>query len=228
MSTRKFLMAFLALPLLAALGAWSANALASPRRRLSWRPVHAVPVPLPATASAAPLRAPAPILTPAPAPEPPPRPEAPKAARPQPVAVAPLSHADQARARFPWDPEHLEREITSAEALEAFQLGIPFFDARRSADFEAGHIRRARSLPVWEDDLAERLQRLAADPAFQPRPSRLRVPLVLYCSGGTCEDSHRLAEQLIPLGFGNLLIYADGFPDWRDRGRPVASGVEAP
>ncbi len=53
-------------------------------------------------------------------------------------------------------------------------------------------------------------------------------PVVVYCSGGDCEDSHMLAQRLFGGGFNNLLVYKDGFPDWTKRGGKTASGPAAP
>lgn len=113
-------------------------------------------------------------------------------------------------------PSQPVREITSTEAWEAFQKGAAFLDARRSADFEAGHIQGAFSLPVWESTLDERLVEFEAKANRPPE-----APLVLYCSGGSCEDSHLLASRLFQLGYRHLLIYRDGYPDWAAQGRPV-------
>ena len=79
----------------------------------------------------------------------------------------------------------------------------------------------ARSVPVWEADLERRLTEFEA--AAQPAP---RSPIVLYCGGGGCEDSHLLARKLVDLGYRNLLIYRDGFPDWTAQGRPSATGSQ--
>ena len=49
-------------------------------------------------------------------------------------------------------------------------------------------------------------------------------PIVVYCSGGECEDSHMLATKLHMAGFDNALVYKDGFPDWQKRGLPVHTG----
>lgn len=243
---RRFLLPFLALPLLAGLCAWIGNSTASNRRRLSWyaappTPVEPrvpipSPVPTPAPApvapssplSSAPVAAPV-AKAPSPAARPIPAPAATSAAPvPAPPAPAVSVSPESAARRFPFDPGHLEREISSEEALEAFHLGLPFFDARRSSEFESGHIPGAHSAPVWEDGLAERLAALAARSGFPARKARLTAPVVVYCSGGTCEDSHLLAEQLFPLGFGNVLIYTGGLPDWAGKGRPVVRGPEAP
>ena len=49
-------------------------------------------------------------------------------------------------------------------------------------------------------------------------------PIVVYCSGGDCEDSHMLGQKLFFAGFNDVLVYKDGFPDWVKRGLPVAKG----
>ena len=53
------------------------------------------------------------------------------------------------------------------------------------------------------------------------------LPVVLYCSGGDCEDSHMLAQTLFGAGFENLLVYRDGFPDWVKRGGAARTGGPA-
>lgn len=113
-------------------------------------------------------------------------------------------------------------EITGEAAAWLHARGALFLDARRSRDFSQGHIGAARSFPVWEAEVVkERVEGLVAegrDPA---------LPVVLYCSGGDCEDSHMLAQTLFGAGFENLLVYRDGFPDWVKRGGPVRAGGPA-
>ncbi|MDQ5872260.1 MAG: rhodanese-like domain-containing protein, partial [Acidobacteriota bacterium] len=53
-----------------------------------------------------------------------------------------------------------------------------------------------------------------------------QAPVVVYCSGGNCEDSHMLAEKLYMVGFDNVLIYKDGFPDWEKRGLAISKGTD--
>ncbi|MBP1627365.1 MAG: rhodanese y domain superfamily protein, partial [Holophagaceae bacterium] len=112
------------------------------------------------------------------------------------------------------------REISSQEAAEAFRQGIPFLDARRTEDYQAGHIRGALAMPVWEADMDERLTR------FDASGHPLKSPVVLYCSGGDCQDSELLASKLVALGYRHLLIYRGGYPDWATKGRPIHRGAQ--
>ena len=111
------------------------------------------------------------------------------------------------------------REITGPEAWKAFQSGMPFLAARRSSEFAEGHIAGAWCTPVWESDLDERLISFKA--ARRPGPED---PIVIYCSGGDCRDSHLLAAKLLNEGYDHLLIYRDGFPDWLAQKHPVEKG----
>jgi rhodanese-related sulfurtransferase len=121
-------------------------------------------------------------------------------------------------ARFPAHGQPFV-EITGEAAAWLHARGALFLDARRSKDFAQGHVGGARSFPVWEAALVkERVESLVAEGRDQA------LPVVLYCSGGECEDSHMLAQTLFGAGFENLLVYRDGFPDWVKRGGAVRSG----
>ncbi len=112
-------------------------------------------------------------------------------------------------------------EIDSEAASKAHQSGVSFLDARRAADYRSGHIAGAWCVPVWESDLEARLT------AFEAGSGASYTDLlVLYCGGGDCQDSHLLAGKLSALGYRNLRIYREGFPDWAAKARPVRKGVE--
>jgi len=217
-----------ALTLLAAaiLCAGLANGLAGPERKLGWGAWS--PAPMAAAPVAVPAEAPAAGPAPAAPPEWPAAPVRPLAKQPSKPAIKPPTPAAppaspaplDAAARFPPAPASVIRELDSDSAWTAFQLKVPFLDARRSADFEEGHVAGAWSLPVWEAGLEARL--IGFEAKANPQP---KAPLVVYCSGGDCEDSHLLARKLVELGYRNLLIYRDGFPDWSAKGRPVARGA---
>jgi rhodanese-related sulfurtransferase len=109
-------------------------------------------------------------------------------------------------------------EITSAQAKALFDNGAIFIDARRSAAYREGHVRGSRSISVWESDADEKVK------AFYDEGHDAGAPIVVYCTGGDCEDSHELAQKLWGVTFDNVCVYRDGFPDWERRGWPVSRG----
>jgi rhodanese-related sulfurtransferase len=125
-------------------------------------------------------------------------------------------------ARFTPHPDKASVDITGDDAAALHTAGVLFLDARRSSIFEEGHIAGARSFSVWESDIDDKVNALfeeRADPAEQNKP------IVIYCSGGACEDSHMLAQKLWGIQFNNVYVYKDGFPDWQQRRLPVRTGA---
>src|SRR5215470_2655875 len=102
-------------------------------------------------------------------------------------------------------PDKAWVEVDSDAAEQLHKQGALFLDARRSAVYKEGHIRGARSFPVWESDIDQRVK------AFFEEGRDQRAPIVVYCSGGDCEDSHMLSEKLYFVGFDNALVYKRGF-----------------
>lgn len=134
------------------------------------------------------------------------------------ASAAPAAAAAPAK-EYPPHPDRPWVAITGEEAVALHRRGIPFLDARRSAVYAEGHIAGARSFPIWEATVEEGIKRLFEE------GYDVNAPLVVYCSGGSCEDSHMLAERLHRFGFNNALVYADGFPDWEKRALPVEKGA---
>ena len=99
------------------------------------------------------------------------------------------------------------------DAAKIFYDGDTLFvDARSTADYESGHIPGAISLPVGQFD--EQIESFMK----QYPPDQ---PIVTYCSGRTCEDSHQLAQLLIEAGYNEVRIFIDGFPGWQAEGYPI-------
>ncbi len=101
------------------------------------------------------------------------------------------------------------RPVDDVKALH--DAGALFLDARRTSVYEQGHIAGARPFSVWESDIDDKVRKLfdeRGDPAQQAQP------IVIYCSGGECEDSHMLAQKLWGIQFNNVYVYKDGYPDW--------------
>jgi rhodanese-related sulfurtransferase len=204
------LLAFLALPALALACALLANALASPGRRLAWTGRPLPPAEPPAAPTALPPR--------------PSAPDAPALGSPAPATPAQgapsVPKGPTTAQGLGQDPSAPLRELDGARALAAFRQGAVFLDARRSAEYEAGHVPGAWCAPVWEADLEDRI--LAFEAGVQPSAG---TPLLLYCGGGDCEDAHRLARRLLELGYRNLWVHRGGWNEWLALKGPVRSGA---
>lgn len=122
--------------------------------------------------------------------------------------------------RFPPHPDKPFVEISGDDVAWLVARGVLVIDARRTKDYEEGHVAGARHISPWEGDADAKITALVNE----ARDGRL--PVVVYCSGGDCEDSHMLAQRLWGGGFNNLLVYKDGWPDWARRGGKSATGPE--
>ncbi len=90
-------------------------------------------------------------------------------------------------------------------------------DSRDAEDFAQGHIPGALNLPY---------EQAASDPARLEALDPGGRPLIIYCGGGTCEASMRLAEALLyQAGKRRVLVYEGGWPEWTERGYPVEKGT---
>jgi rhodanese-related sulfurtransferase len=133
----------------------------------------------------------------------------------------PIKPAADALAHFTPHPDKAYVEIGGDDVALLYKSGVLFLDARRTSVFEEGHIAGARSFPIWESDIDERVNALFSE---RSDPSDQNKPIVIYCSGGACEDSHMLAQKLWAIQFNNVYVYKDGFPDWQKRGGAVRTG----
>jgi len=218
-----------ALLVFAAVCAGISNLAASTDRKLAWVKSYprALEVGPPLAAVAASRETAAARVSPPPAhptggPSAPPAGARPSTGRARAAAAAastPVPAADSAKS-FPPHPDKAAVEITPADVGLLFRRKALFLDARRSSVYAEGHIAGARSFPVWEADIEARVKALYEEGLDQ------QAPVVVYCSGGNCEDSHMLAEKLYMVGFDNVLIYKDGFPDWQKRGLAVSKGTD--
>jgi rhodanese-related sulfurtransferase len=196
--------------------AFFSNALAGPTRHLAWR-MPPRPAFAPQIVKEAAPPSPAQVA---------PHPQEPAKPSPLPLPskrTAPVEKPSTPvtlQSRFPVPADGAPFEIDGAAARALFDAGARFLDARRTAAYEEGHVRGARSVSVWEDALEARLQ------AFDATTKDPHDPLVIYCSGGSCRDSHDLAQRLWGMGYRNLRIYSGGWPEWHEKGWPSAGGPD--
>ncbi|MBX3385431.1 MAG: rhodanese-like domain-containing protein [Phycisphaeraceae bacterium] len=108
--------------------------------------------------------------------------------------------------------------ITIEEARRAFDSGqASFVDARSKSRYEEGHIPGAIRL-----ELADFVAGQPAKLALLPR----EFMVIVYCGGGDCDESERVAERLEGSGYQRIFIIHDGFPGWKAAGHEVETGPE--
>ena len=106
------------------------------------------------------------------------------------------------------------RPVSHRELRRLIRDGnVTVIDVRPTAEFEAGHIAGARSIPVAE--LKHRLREV---------PKRPEV--IAYCRGPYCVFSVEAVTLLRQHGY-RARRTDEGFPDWRAAGLPVAVGSES-
>lgn len=88
-------------------------------------------------------------------------------------------------------------------------------DAREDWEYEESHIAGAVSLPY---DMA------VTDPVRLETLTDRDRPIIVYCGGGACELSIKLADELIFSGYQRVAVFMGGFPEWVEAGYPVADG----
>lgn len=116
------------------------------------------------------------------------------------TALANLAtHADELQ---PMSREALLRQARKGEVV--------VLDVRPEAEYAAGHLPYARSLP-----LAELQQRIAELPRDKP--------VVAYCRGPFCLMAKEAVELLNQQGYTATRL-EDGVAEWRAHGLPVATG----
>lgn len=103
------------------------------------------------------------------------------------------------------------------EAVDRFELAsrlergeVLLLDVRPEAEYEAGHIAGARSVPIT--DLRRHVRALPKE-----------VEVVAYCRGPYCVYADDAVRELNRKGFRARRLI-DGFPEWKRAGLPVAAG----
>ena len=102
--------------------------------------------------------------------------------------------------------------ISATELRRRMRSGeVTLIDVRPEAEFRAGHIAGALSVPL--EQLGHRLRSIPKD-----------RPLVAYCRGPYCVLAVEAAERLRRRGYA-VRRFADGFPGWKADGHPVRTGT---
>lgn len=115
-------------------------------------------------------------------------------------------------------PDHWYGKIVRYDFIQPYAVIPPrddgiLIDTRDTVRrYDVGHIPGAINLPAKQfDELAPRLL-----------PADKNKLILFYCDGIECKLSHMAADDAEDLGYTNIRVYAEGFPDWFKRGNPYA------
>jgi rhodanese-related sulfurtransferase/predicted transcriptional regulator len=123
------------------------------------------------------------------------------------VAAAHLGHLDELVRDYLGDRSLLD-EVGREELAARLAVGdVVVIDVRPEAEYAAGHIAGARSIPI---------ERLAA--SIKDLPAELEV--VAYCRGRYCVFAHD-AVRLLRRGGRRARRLEDGYPEWQRARLPV-------
>jgi rhodanese-related sulfurtransferase len=129
------------------------------------------------------------------------------------VAVEHVAGLERLAGAYLGEREGLE-VIDRQELAARLRRGeVVVLDVRPHVEYASGHIAGARSIPVGE--LRRHLRALPKD-----------VEVVAYCRGPYCVYADDAVRELKRKGFTARRL-ADGFPEWKRAGLPVASGEGA-
>jgi rhodanese-related sulfurtransferase len=118
----------------------------------------------------------------------------------------------------PPEPPKAQDTVALNDAEELWKSGTGYFlDARSPADYAAGHIAGAISLPMEEFD--DHFPQIA--PMLTPD-----AVIVAYCDGQECDLSRRLMVRLRELGYHNVRHLVNGWTAWHIAGLLTHTGAQ--
>ncbi len=108
-----------------------------------------------------------------------------------------------------WYSKIVDYEFVKEFAVVPVRDDVMIVDSRPTKRrYDPGHIPGAVSIPASSFD--KMTDALPADKSMQ---------LIFYCGGPKCMLSHKSAFKAEALGYTNIQVYADGYPDWIAKGR---------
>ena len=121
------------------------------------------------------------------------------------ASISQLAEAERAAREYLGDDvDAVGREELIARLTKG---DVVLVDVRPAEEFEAGHIKGARSIPL--DELEDRLAELPAD-----------CEIVAYCRGPYCAYAHDAVRRLQATGRQARRL-EEGWPEWRLAGQPT-------
>jgi rhodanese-related sulfurtransferase len=128
------------------------------------------------------------------------------------VAAAHVAGLERLAAAYLGDRDGIDVVDRDGLVSRLKEGAVIVLDVRPTAEFGAGHILGARSVPIGE--LRKQLKALPAD-----------ADVVAYCRGPYCVYADDAVRELARKGFKAARL-EDGYPEWRRAGLPVAVGAD--
>jgi rhodanese-related sulfurtransferase len=126
------------------------------------------------------------------------------------VAEAHVGGLDRLAVAYLGDRDGIEVVDREGLATRLHEGAVVVLDVRPAAEYGAGHIAGARSVPIGE--LRRHLKALPAD-----------AQVVAYCRGPYCVYADDAVRELGRKGFKAARL-EDGYPEWKRAGLPTAVG----
>ncbi len=130
---------------------------------------------------------------------------APPAAAPASSAI-PLAQAQGAYYKHQVDFPYMKGMVSIPP-----KAGVLIVDARPTRLYDPGHLPGAISIP---DSMFDKMT--------NKLPADKKALVIFYCEGPTCVLSHQSAAKAEKLGYTNVKVYTNGFPEWSAKGMHVA------
>lgn len=135
----------------------------------------------------------------------------------------PIVPQNQAPERTTSEPEVLQHEFQSVTLEQAYQYylvgdaSIVFVDARNDAQYQQSHIPYAVQFFHYYPE-----QYLGNLRAYTDQADTI----IVYCNGGTCEDSIQAARYLTteldpPIDLNRVFVFEGGMREWCAAGYPI-------
>lgn len=114
-----------------------------------------------------------------------------------------------------WYPKLAQFDEVSKSAVIPKPADVVIVDSRPGArKYDKGHIPAAINIPDSSfDKMTNKL------------PTNKSNMLIFYCGGVKCMLSHKSAFKAEKLGYTNVKVYAEGYPDWKAKGGVVAVSI---
>lgn len=118
------------------------------------------------------------------------------------------AHAEPTQAKEGWYGKLVDIEFVKQNIDIPPKKDVMLIDSRPAArQYDPGHIPGAINIPDSKfDQLAGSL------------PQDRNTLLLFYCGGVECKLSHNSAFKAEKLGYTNIRVYAEGYPDWAAKG----------